>query len=231
MFEVVNSRQQQPRVDETLVTEQHTTGKPAGETKFAPVPKIFPDIRFPDGKMMVWDYSVGKYMDAPVGYERTDVSPFVMGNVYVFPYPGDLYIPTDDELKRRKRHIELQWWETLLWMRYVLRGGAISAAILAVVWAGGYVVESIKVFRIYGAPKVAAAFGDILSVIMYLLAAAVGLLLLASFLKGAKENVSFAPTPGAAPTSPAMDQNIQINIGGQQFAAGGDPAQKFTNNF
>ena len=193
-----------------------------------PVSKMFPDLRFPDGRMMVWDYDKAEYKNAPNGYERNDVSPFVMGNVYVFPYPGDYYIPTDDELKRRKRHIDLQWWETMLWMRHLLRAMAVTGCVLATFWAIGYIIEAIKVFGTVGAPKVAAAFGDVLAVLVYVFFAAVAVLLFASFMKGAKDQIVKPIIPEKGPT---MDQTISINIGGQQFQPGSDAAQKFTNNF
>lgn len=194
--------------------------------------KNFPDVIFPDGRVMVYNEILEVYTDAPAGYSRNDMLPFAAGEIKVVPYPDD--IPTLEQLNRRKQQLRVQWMEFL---SAVLQCAVIIVLILASVGAIGYLWQVIKEFGRTGAPRVAeltgVAIGNILAVIMYILAGVVIFFGLLSFFQHlAKSNTSgsFATSGGNDQASAGgANQNININIAGRDFSGGDNPAQKIIN--
>lgn len=192
----------------------------------------FPDVIFPDGRVMVYDEILEIYKDAPAGYSRNDMLPFPAGDIMVMPYVDN--IPTIDQLNRRKIHLRLQWIEFL---SALLQITLIIVLVLAVIGAIGYLWQVIRAFGENGAPRIAeltgVAIGNILAVIMYILAGVVILFGLGSFIQHLmKSNTSGSFTASGAgdqATGGGANQNININIAGRDFSGGNDPAQKIIN--
>lgn len=195
----------------------------------------FPDVMFPDGRMMIYDDILEKYVDAPFGYNRTDIMPFIAGEIKVIPYFENA--PTDDQLRRHKEHIKLQWIGFASWLSQI---ALLIGVVLAAFAAGGYLWQIIRVFGKTGAPRIAeltgAAIGNILAVVMYVFAAIVGGFMLMSFFGSLRKG---SPEGEYQPTSPGTGtrqdygggggQNISINIAGRDFSGGNDPAQQIIN--
>lgn len=189
----------------------------------------FPDVLFPDGRVMVYDEILELYVDAPVGYKRTDMIPFIAGEIQVIPHIDT--VPTDDQLRRHKEQIKLQWIGFASWISQI---AMLIGVVLGAIAAGGYVWQAIRAFGENGAPRVAelagVAIGNILAVIMYILAGVVILFGLGSFIQHLmKSNTSGSFTAygaGDQATAGGANQNININIAGRDFSGGNDPAQQ-----
>ena len=218
-----------------LDQKHHQHDGNADGIKFDHQAKVFPDIRFPDGRMMVWDYAVAKYVDAPGGYERTDVVPIQMGHILIFPYQQAYQPapPTIEEINRHRQHMLNEWMQTLRWLRHVVKFTTISLGIVAVLTFGGYAWQVIRAFGANGAPAVAAAVGDVISYLVYILAGGILLFFIGAVLVPTmfKRNVQdFTPDQQTPATGGGGDnQQININIF-KNFNPGDDAAQRFTNN-
>lgn len=193
----------------------------------------FPDVLFPDGRVMVYDEILELYVDAPVGYKRTDMIPFIAGEIQVIPHIDT--VPTDDQLRRHKEQIKLQWIGFASWISQI---AMLIGVVLGAIAAGGYVWQVIRAFGENGAPRVAeltgAAIGHILAVVLYLAAAVVGGFMLMSFFgslrKGSTEPEYQSASGYGTGTRPdyggGAKQNIVVNIAGRDFSGGNDPAQQ-----
>lgn len=193
----------------------------------------FPDVIFPDGRVMVYDEILEKYIDAPADYMRTDVMPFVAGEIKVIPYIDN--IPTDEQLRRRREHIRVQW---LVFGSFIAQSALVIGVVLAAFAAGGYLWQVIRAFGQNGAPRVAEltglAIGHILSIVLYILAGIVIVFALISFFGSLRNSggMTYQPAAGGGVGgggdygAGGANQNININIAGRDFSGGNDPAQK-----
>ena len=218
-------------------TEFNETHFDDGAFTQKPTRHNFPDVIFPDGRVMIYDDILELYKDAPAGYKRTDMIPFAAGEIQVIPYFDT--IPTDDQLRREKESIRLRWIGFASWIAQM---SMVIGIILGAFAAGGYVWQVIRAFGENGAPRIAAltgeALGNILAGVMYVLAVIVGGFALWAFLgslrKGSTEMTYEPASTGTGGTRQdygggGANQNININIAGRDFSGGNDPAQQIIN--
>lgn len=205
---------------------------PPGETKEAA--HNYPDIMFSDGRMMCWDVPTAKYQPAPVGYLPATRG-VQMGDMVFFPVAGAEFVgfyPGGDPVADAKQQAQIQWIKTLGHLRWVAMFGGIGVVCVIIKAVAGYLMGTVAAFTAHGAPLVATAVGNVVSVLLW----GIGIFIACFFfysivmpsLMYARTNI---PTdPGTPHTDKAgAKQGATVNINVNQYAGDVDNAQNFIN--